>query len=146
MKSGLFVACMLAMAAALPAKADGWMRDAQPALIEVHYTRTEVTDTTRRSTDFYKEETMLRIGRDMSRYCSVPKYYDDSLRHFNSALYWERERIAFENSRDQDPRVRDMEGLARRGRYSDCIYKNYPKGKITVTSYFDMEDWRYDED
>lgn len=132
--------------AALTANADGWIRDAEPAILEVHYTRTQVTDTTKRESAFYKEETMLRIGKKMSRYCSIPKFYDDSLRHFNSALYWERERIAVENSRDQDPRVRDMEGLARRGRYWDIIYKNYPEGKVSQTSYFDMTDWRYEED
>lgn len=136
---------LIITAIATTASADGWMRDSEPAILEVYYTRTEVTDTTKRKTNFFKEETMLRIGKGMSRYCSVPKFYDDFLRHFNSALYWERERIAFENARDKDPRVRDMEGLERRGRYWDVVYKNYPVGKVTVTSYFDMTDWRYEE-
>ncbi|MDE6154320.1 MAG: GLPGLI family protein [Muribaculaceae bacterium] len=132
--------------ATVAANADNWVRDTEPAILEVHYTRTQVTDTTKRETDFFKEETMLRIGQRMSRYCSVPKFYDDSLRTFNSALYWERERIAFESTKDQDPRVRDMDGLARRGRYWSVIYKNYPDGKVTETSYFEMENWRYEED
>lgn len=131
---------------AISTNADNWVRDTEPAIIEVHYTRTEVTDTTKRETNFFHEETMLRIGKGMSRYCSVHKFYNDSLLHFNSALYWETERIAFESARGQDPVVRDMAGLARRGRYWDIIYKNYPAGKVTQTSYFDMTDWRYEED
>lgn len=124
--------------------ADGWVRDTEPAILEVHYTRTEVTDTTKRDTNFFNEETMLRIGNGISRYCSVPKFYNDSLIHFNSALYWATERIAFENSKD--PMERDMAMLARHGRYWDVIYKNYPAGKVTHTSYFDMTNWRYEED
>ena len=125
-------------------RADNWIRDTEPAILEVHYTRTEVTDTTKRETNFFNEETMLRIGKGMSRYSSVPKFYNDSLMHFNSALYWETERIAIETAKD--PVERDMAGLARRGRYWDVIYKNYPEGKVTQTSYFDMTNYRYEED
>ena len=52
---------LLASAAALM-NAENWVRDTEPAILEVHYTRTEVTDTTKRETDYFKEETMLRIG------------------------------------------------------------------------------------
>lgn len=138
--------CMLMAIGAMWANADNWVRDTEPAILEVHYTRTEVTDTTKREANYFNEETMLRIGNGMSRYCSVPKFYNDSLCHFNPALYWERERVAFENSRGQDPRMRDMEGLASRGRFSNVIYKNYPEGKVTETAYFEMEYWRYEED
>lgn len=143
MMKTLFTTILLALTA-ITAGADGWVRDTEPAILEVHYTRTEVTDTTKRDTNFFNEETMLRIGKGISRYCSVPKFYRDSLFHFNSALYWETERIAFENAKD--PVERDMATLTRNGRYWDVIYKNYPVGKVTQTSYFDMTDWRYEED
>ncbi len=135
---------MLMAIGAFTANADNWVRDAEPAILEVYYTRTEVTDTTKRETNFFNEETMLRIGKNMSRYCSVPKFYRDSLRHFNSALYWETEKIALVNAKD--PVERDMATLTRNGQYWDVIYKNYPAGKVTQTSYFDMTDWRYEED
>lgn len=131
---------------AITAVGNDFIRDAEPAILEVHYTRTQVTDTTKRETNFYNEETMLRVGNGMSRYCSVPTFYNDSLMHLNPALYWETERIAFESARDKDPVTRDMAGLARRGRYWDFIYKNYPEGKVTQTSYFEMTNWRYEED
>ena len=135
---------MLMAIGAFTANADNWVRDAEPAILEVYYTRTEVTDTTKRETNFFNEETMLGIGKNMSRYCSVPKFYRDSLRHFNSALYWETEKIALVNAKD--PVERDMATLTRNGQYWDVIYKNYPAGKVTQTSYFDMTDWRYEED
>lgn len=129
------------------AGADSWMRDAEPSILEVHYTRTEVTDTTKPADARYnasKEETMLRVGKNFSRYCSVPKFYRDSLVHFNRALYWEMERIAFESAKD--PVERDMKTLERNGRYWDIIYKNYPAGKLTHNSYFDTTNWSYTED
>ncbi|MDE7154786.1 MAG: hypothetical protein K2N79_00660, partial [Muribaculaceae bacterium] len=58
---------------AIVANADNWVRDTEPAILEVHYTRTEVTDTTKRETSYFNEETMLRIGKGMSRYCSVQR-------------------------------------------------------------------------
>lgn len=135
---------LFSISLAIEVRADNWIRDTEPAILEVHYTRTEVTDTTKRETNFFNEETMLRIGKGMSRYSSVPKFYNDSLMHFNSALYWETERIAIETAKD--PVERDMAGLARRGNYWDVIYKNYPEGKVTQTSYFDMTNYRYEED
>ena len=73
----------------MAANADNWVRDTEPAILEVHYTRTEVTDTTKRATNYYKEETMLRIGNGMSLYCSVPRFYRDSLMHNNPKLYFQ---------------------------------------------------------
>ncbi|MDE7116310.1 MAG: GLPGLI family protein [Muribaculaceae bacterium] len=127
---------------AVAANADNWVRDAEPAILEVHYTRTEVTDTTKRETDYFNEETMLRIGDSMSLYCSVPRFYRDSLMFNNRALYFQMEAASFE----KDPREHDRTSLERSGRYGSFIYKNYPEGKVTETAYFDMEDWRYDED
>lgn len=132
---------LLASAAALM-NAENWVRDTEPAILEVHYTRTEVTDTTKRETDYFKEETMLRIGNGMSRYCSIPRFYRDSLMHNNPGLYFQMEAASFE----KDPKEHDRTALERSGRYGSFIYKNYPEGKVTETAYFEMQDWRYEEE
>lgn len=132
---------ILAASASMIAYADNWVRDAEPAILEVHYTRTEVTDTTKRATNYFEEETMLRIGNRISLYCSVPRFYRDSLMFNNPGLYFQMEATSFE----KDPREHDRTTLERSGRYGSFIYKNYPEGKVTETAYFGMEDWRYDE-
>lgn len=133
---------LLLICIALIANAENWVRDTEPAILEVHYTRTEVTDTTKRETNYFKEETMLRIGKGMSRYCSIPRFYRDSLMHNNPGLYFQMEAASFE----KDPREHDRTTLERSGRYGSFIYKNYPEGKVTETAYFEMQDWRYEED
>ena len=125
----MFAYIFLALGAgAVAANADNWVRDAEPAILEVHYTRTEVTDTTKRETNYFNEETMLRIGDSMSLYCSVPRFYRDSLMFNNRALYFQMEAASFE----KDPREHDRTSLERSGRYGSFIYKNYPEGKITT--------------
>lgn len=124
------------------ANAVNWVRDSEPTLLEVHYTRTEVTDTTKRDTNYFKEETMLRIGKSMSRYCSVPKFNRDSLMFCAPDLFWQMEKASFE----KDPKEHDRTSLERSGRYDSFIYKNYPEGKVTETAYFEMQDWSYEED
>lgn len=67
---------ILAASASMIAYADNWVRDAEPAILEVHYTRTEVTDTTKRETKYFVEETMLRIGNGIQdgpwKLCGLP--------------------------------------------------------------------------
>lgn len=133
---------ILLVSTAMIMKAENWVRDTEPAILEVHYTRTEVTDTTKRETNYFKEETMLRIGKGMSLYCSIPRFYRDSLMHNNPGLYFQMEAASFE----KDPREHDRTTLERSGRYGSFIYKNYPEGKVTETAYFEMQDWRYEED
>lgn len=123
------------------ADAANWVRDTEPAILEVHYTRTQVTDTTKRETNYFKEETMLRIGKGMSLYCSMVRFNRDSLMYNNPALYFQMEAASFE----KNPKEHDRTTLERSGRYSSFIYKNYPEGRLTETAYFEMEDWLYEE-
>lgn len=139
--SSLFV---LFLFTGLSINAKNWMTDPQPAILEVRYNRIEVYDTLKRDTRFTKEETMLRIGKEMSFYCSVPRYYNDSLMYNHPDEYWERERILFE--KDPKEYSSTVSSLARRGAYSDVLYKNYPEGKVTETDRFDLENWIYEED
>lgn len=124
------------------AAAGNWLRDAEPTLLEVRYTRTQVTDTTMRDSRYFTEETMLRIGPSMSRFGSVPYYYRDSLMFCAPDLYWQMEAASFH----KDPAEHGRTALQRSGRYWSTIYKNYPAGKLTETSYFDLTNWRYTED
>lgn len=133
---------LILASAPIVANANNWVRDTEPGILEVHYTRTQVTDTTKRNTDYYNEETMLRIGKGKSMYCSVPRFNRDSLMYCAPDLYWQMEIASFE----KDPREHDRTTLERGGRYSCCIYKNYPSGKVTETDYFEMQAWQYDED
>lgn len=133
---------MVLVLAAIVAHADSWVIDTEPALLEVHYNRTQVTDTTKRDTHFFNEETMLRIGKGMSRYCSVKRFQRDSLMYCAPDLYWQMQAALLE----KDPKEYDRTALDRSGRYSSCIYKNYPAGKVTETDYFEMQGWQYEED
>lgn len=133
---------LLLASATIVANANNWVRDTEPAILEVHYTRTQVTDTTKRETQYFNEETMLRIGKGMSLYCSVPRFNRDSLMYCAPDLYWQMEAASFE----KDPKEHDRTVLERSGRYGSCIYKNYPEGKLTETDYFDTQNWQYEED
>lgn len=133
---------LLLASAIAAAHADNWVRDTEPSVLEVRYKRTEVTDTTRRATNFFTEETMLRIGKGMSCYCSVVRFNHDSLMYCAPDLYWQMEAASFE----KDPKEHDRTALSRSGRYGSFIYKNYPAGRLTETQYFNMENWAYEED
>lgn len=133
---------MILVSAIFVTKADNWVRDIEPAILEVFYTRTEVTDTTKRESHFFNEETMLRIGKGMSLYCSVPRLNRDSLMYCAPDLYWQMEKASFE----KDPKEHDRTTLERSGRYGRFTYKNYPEGKVTETDYFDTQSWQYEED
>lgn len=69
----LFTYILLALSFAT-ANAEDWVVNAEPSILEVHYTRIEVTDTTRRDSRFLKEPVMLRIGKTMSLFCGTKNY------------------------------------------------------------------------
>lgn len=136
------VSLLLVTLSTLPLMADKFVKDPEPAILEVRYTRHEVTDTTKRDSRFFDEETRLRIGNTKSLFCSVQHMWRDSIMAVDPSTYWEMERASFE----KDPREHDRTALQRSGRYWCTIYKNYPEGKLTETAYFDMEYWKYVED
>ena len=59
-------ACIFLAIGAITANADKWVKDAEPAILEVHYTRIEVYDTTMRMSRFFKDPVILRVGKDKS--------------------------------------------------------------------------------
>lgn len=123
----------------LSVSADKWVKDAEPAILEVHYTRTEVHDTTQRATRFCKDPVILRIGKDKSVFCGVKKLWKDSIMAVDPSTFWEIDRArVMSDKRD------DTQSLS--GDYWSYIYKNIPEGKVSEHDYFDLERWRYTED
>lgn len=125
------------------AKADGFIKDAEPTVVEVRYERTEVLDTTRRNSDAHKfrDRTLLRIGTGKSVFCCAQRLWRDSIMAVDPATYWEMERLSME----KDPKAHGATALERSGTYSSYIYKNYPEGKLTERAYFGMEGRGYEE-
>lgn len=121
------------------AYADKWIKDAEPAILEVHYTRTEVYDSTKRASRFTKDPVILRIGKDKSVFCGVKQLWKDSIMAVDPATYWEIDRARVMSDKRDDTQLLS-------GHYWSYIYKNIPEGKVTERAYFDMERWQYSED
>lgn len=131
--------CNFVASASMIAYADKWVKDAEPALLEVHYTRTEVYDLTKRSSHFTKDPVMLRIGYDKSVFCGVKKLWNDSIMAVDPATFWEIDRARVMSDKRDDTQLLS-------GHYWSYIYKNIPEGKVTERDYFDLERWQYTED
>ncbi len=74
---------------------------------------------------------LLQIGKDVSRYSDIKKIMGDSLM------------LALEKQGADNNIIRKLLPLER-GRSSEVILKNYPKGKITFTNYL-MASYLYEE-
>lgn len=130
---------ILLLLAATTASAKGYIKDAEPAILEVHYTRTEVNDTTKRNSHFSKDPVMLRIGKDKSVFCGTKRLWQDSIMVCDKASFWAMEQARIMNDNRDDTQLAC-------GYYWNYIYKNIPDGKVTERCYFDMESWQYTED
>jgi len=119
--------------------AGDFIKDAQSALLEVRYRRTEVYDTLRRDSLFFMDEMMLRIGQDMSLFCSVKRFQSDSLSRVNSDAYWSLMKFEIEK---KNPNVFATLG----GHKRSYLYKYYSGNKIVEEDYFDMTPWRSSEE
>lgn len=129
---------VLVASASMIAYADKWIKDAEPAILEVHYTRTEVYDTLHRDSLFFKDEMMLRIGKSKAVFCNVKRFYQDSLFKANADAYW----AMMKNEMDKgNPNVFATLG----GHKRSYLYKLYPESQIIENDYFDMTPWRYKE-
>jgi hypothetical protein len=73
---------------ATTAFANDFIKDAEPAILEVRYTRTEVYDTINRDSFFFKDEMMLRIGKTKAMFCNIKRFNQDSLLQANPDAYW----------------------------------------------------------
>ncbi len=139
MHSRLLITLLLAVATRLAAtSADNFVKDPEPAILEVRYTRTQVNDTAYRDSLFIKGEMMLRIGREKSLFCSVKRLFKDSITAVDNDAYWAMMTSEMDKG---NPHVFSTIG----GNINVYLYKNYPEGMVTETAYFDLEDWIYSE-
>lgn len=118
-----------------------YIKDPEPALLEIGYTRILNRDSTCPHKQLI-EETNLRIGKNKSFYYGIKKFWNDSLPRFNHTLYTDALSAALsEGSRNGDPNAL----ITFSGTYHAYVYKNYPEGMITECNYFDMTNWMYEE-
>ena len=132
----LFYILFLLVAASV--SADDFIKDAEPAVLEVRYTRTEVYDTIHPDSLFFKDEMMLRIGPTKSLFCCVKRFQQDSLSKANSEAYWGMMKAEIDKG---NPNVFATLG----GHKKSFLYKDYTKNRIVEEDYFDMTPWRYTE-
>ncbi len=135
MKALIYILFLLAVTSAF---AKDFMKDAEPAILEVHYIRTEVYDTTYRDSLFFKDEMMLRIGKTKTLFCNTKRFYQDSLLQANPDTYWAMMTAEIDKG---NPNVFSTLG----GHKKSYLYKDNAKNQIIEEDYFDMTPWRYRE-
>lgn len=118
--------------------ANDFIKDPEPAILEVRYKRTEVHDTLHRDSLFIQDEMMLRIGRTKSMFCNIKRFFQDSLYVANSDAYWNMMKMEMDKG---NPNVFATLG----GHKRSFLYKDHSTGQIIEEDYFDMTPWRYKE-
>ncbi len=124
---------------ALACMAADFIRNGEPAILEVRYQRTEVYDTLHRDSLRFTDEMMLRIGTTKSLFCNVKRFYQDSLFKANSEAYWSLMKAEIDKG---NPNVFATLG----GNKRSYLYKDYTANRVTEEDYFDTTPWRYKED
>lgn len=125
--------------ATIVACANDFIKDPEPAVLEVRYTRTEVYDTIHRDSLFHKDEMMLRIGKNKSMFCNVKRFYQDSLLNASPDAYWGMMAAEIDKG---NPNVFATLG----GHKRSFLYKNYSGNQVVEEDYFDITPWLYKED
>lgn len=134
----LLIYLFLASAAIL-LRANDFIKDAEPAILEIRYNRTEVYDTLYRDSLFFKDEMMLRVGKSKSMFCNVKRFYQDSLANANPDAYWGLMKAEMDKG---NPDV----FATLEGHKKSFLYKDYSANQIIEYDYFDMTPWRYTEE
>ncbi|HJE39010.1 MAG TPA: GLPGLI family protein [Candidatus Amulumruptor caecigallinarius] len=130
---------ILTLSVATTAFANGYVTDAEPAILEVHYERTEHHDSTDHNNGFFKDPVMLRVSKNKSVFCGIKKLWQDSIMRCDKATFWAMEQARVVSGKRDDTQLPS-------GHYWSYVYKNIPEGKVTERCYFDMERWQYSED
>lgn len=114
-----------------------YIKEAEPAIIEVIYNRKQVTDTTSRDNRFFIDDVLLRIGNNKSLFCGVKKLWEDSVAKVDYTTY---------ASLLKDSYAKDKNNFFfLGGRYWAYIYKNRQINRVIECDYFDMSHWKYEE-
>lgn len=98
-------ACIFLAIGAITANADKWVKDAEPAILEVHYTRIEVYDTTMRTSRFFKDPVILRVGKDKSVFLGAKRLWKDSIMAVDPATFWEIDRARVMSDKRDDTQL-----------------------------------------
>lgn len=115
-----------------------YIKEPEEALMEVIYSRKEITDTTKRTSDYKLDDTILRIGKNKSMFCGEKKIWEDSLLKIDKSAY----HAIWKATYQKDQVAAGFLG----GRYAGYIYKDYLNKVCTEKDLFDMENWAYRED
>lgn len=109
------------------------------AIMEVHYSHSMQEDTIRKS-KIKKDSMILRIGNNMSQFFSYYVFWGDSMMNDPSA------RKKAEDLKIKAFETGDFSEFPGRHTTEDYLYKNYPKGKITITATDLVAGFIYEED
>ena len=113
-----------------------YIKEPEEAIIEVLYRRMAIRDTTKRTTDFRVDDTILRIGKNKSMYCGVKKLWSDSLSTVDYSSYYPILIASFEKKE-----------YFTGGFYWAYVYKDFPNKKYKEYEVFEASEyWRYREE
>ncbi len=114
-----------------------YIKEIEPAILEVIYSRKQVTDTTLRDNRFFVDDVLLRIGNNKSLFCGVKKLWEDSIAKVDYATYSNLLKASYEKDK------KDFFFLG--GKYWSYIYKNKQVNEVIECDIFDMSYWKYKE-
>lgn len=114
-----------------------FIKEAEDAILEIHYSRRQVLDTTSRDDRYCVDDVMLRIGNDKSLFCGVKKLWEDSISRVDYPTYSALLKAEYEKDK------KNFFFLG--GRYWTYLYKDRARNEVTECDYFNMTHWRYRE-
>ncbi len=114
-----------------------YVKESEPAILEVIYNRKQITDTTLRNNRFFVDDVLLRIGNNKSLFCGVRKLWEDSISKVDYATYSNLLKTSYE----KDPKNFFFLG----GKYWSYIYKDKRVNEVIECDYFNLTHWRYKE-
>ena len=121
MKQLIYILTLFVTATAF---ANDYVKDAEPAMLEVHYDRIEYHDSTDHNNGFFKDPVILRISKNKSVFCGFKRLWQDSIMTCDPATFWAMDQA----------RIMSEKGVTKQlpsGYYWSYIYKNIPERKVT---------------
>lgn len=115
-----------------------YIKDAENSILEIIYSRKQITDTTQRNKQFFVEDMMLRIGPTKSLFCGVKRLWHDSISTIDYPAYESVLKAAIQKDAN-------TAFFNTGGRTFTYTYKDMAKKEVTECDYFDMTRWKYTE-
>lgn len=107
----------------------------EPSILEIEYNKRMITDTLNREKKYQTDYLRLRIGKNISMFYSPKDLWYDSL-SCNKKM---KLQVFMEYSKSNG-KIKSPGGV-----FKERIYKNYPKGLVSVFNHFDLAHWTYTE-